>query len=245
MAKITEIKTKIIFDSTCQTLVNTVNCDGVMGRGIALEYKYRFPKMYGAYAEVCEKKLLKPGLLYIYKESKPWILNFPTKVHWKYPSKIEYLELGLKKFTETYLDKKITSIAFPQLGASLGGLQWEDVKSLMYQYLEPLNDIDIEIYHSDHKAKDSLFDRLCLKIHKFEPGDYKRCLDINEKQALLLTDAFNSQNINTMLELQNINGLGEKTFEKIYKYESVNNNKKKSSNTREGEQLLFNLNNIT
>ena len=80
-----------IFNTRCQTLVNTVNCIGVMGKGIALECKLRFPDMFKKYKEFCEKELMKPGSLQLCNNSKPWILNFPTKVHWKDPSKIEYL----------------------------------------------------------------------------------------------------------------------------------------------------------
>ena len=95
-----------IFNTSCQTLVNTVNCIGVMGKGIALECKLRFPPMFEKYKEYCEKKLIKPGSLQLWKESRPWILNFPTKLHWKDPSKIEYLEKGLEKFQKEYSNKK-------------------------------------------------------------------------------------------------------------------------------------------
>ena len=120
-----------IFNTNCQTLVNTVNCIGVMGKGMALECKLRFPEMFIKYKDSCDKKLFKPGYLQIYKNSKPWILNFPTKIHWKDPSKIEYLEEGLKKFQDEYLNKNISSIAFPLLGASLGGLSEELVYETM------------------------------------------------------------------------------------------------------------------
>ena len=91
-----------IFNTSCQVLVNTVNCFGVMGKGIALECKFRFPGMFEKYKEFCEKKLIKPGSLQLWNSSKPWVLNFPTKMHWKDPSKIEYLEKGLDKFKNEY-----------------------------------------------------------------------------------------------------------------------------------------------
>ena len=95
-----------IFNTKCQTLVNTVNCVGVMGKGMALECKLRFPEMFVKYKDYCDKKLFKPGYLQLYKDSNPWILNFPTKLHWKDNSKIEFLEEGLKKFQDEYLKKK-------------------------------------------------------------------------------------------------------------------------------------------
>ncbi|MDZ7759633.1 MAG: macro domain-containing protein [Desulfovermiculus sp.] len=83
-----------IFESKCQVIVNTVNCYGVMGRGIALEFRYRYPDMYEEYKEICSRGLLKPGFLWIWKKKDPWIMCFPTKYHWKHPSKISYIEEG-------------------------------------------------------------------------------------------------------------------------------------------------------
>lgn len=115
------IKTGNIFASQSQTLVNTVNCDGVMGAGIALEFKLRLPEMFDRYAEHCRARRINIGSLWLYKppaESREqrWALNFPTKRHWKYPSKVEYLEAGLEKFLESYQQKGIQSIAFPCWG---------------------------------------------------------------------------------------------------------------------------------
>lgn len=133
-----------ILDQDVQVLVNSVNCVGVMGKGIALGFKNKYPSMFKKYKEICNRKLLEPGKLLLLKETDKWILNFPTKDHWKNNSKLEYIENGLKKFTQTYKDKNITSIAFPKLGCTNGGLNWEEqVKPLMEKYL---NDLDIEIY---------------------------------------------------------------------------------------------------
>ncbi len=134
-----------LFESNCQTIVNTINCFGVMGKGIALEYKKRFPDMFLRYKELCSKKLIRPGILWLYKGENKWVLNFPTKDHWKNPSKIEYLETGLSKFLITYKDKGIISIAFPLLGASNGGINPDVSLEIMQKYLSQC-DIEIEIY---------------------------------------------------------------------------------------------------
>ena len=120
-----------ILDSTTQTVVNTVNCVGVMGKGIALSYKEREPEMFKAYKDICERKLLQPGKLWLWKSSTPWILNFPTKVHWRRPSKLEWIEAGLAKFVAAYEAQGIREISFPRLGCGNGGLDWADVKPLM------------------------------------------------------------------------------------------------------------------
>ena len=146
-----------IFDSKMQTIVNTVNCVGFMGGGIALEYKRRYPDMFKEYKERCLNGTLKMGELHLWNNDEPWILNFPTKIHFKDPSKEEFIEKGLKKFVSNYKKHSIESIAFPQLGTQLGGLDWENrVKPIMYKYLEAL-DIEVEIYEFDKNADDSLY----------------------------------------------------------------------------------------
>lgn len=133
-----------LFDSPAQVLVNTVNTVGVMGKGIALQFKKLYPDMFTHYQKFCENGSLTVGKLYIYKTSSKWILNFPTKKSWRNKSKIEYIEAGLKKFVETYRERGIESISFPQLGAGNGGLDWDkEVKPLMEKYLKPL---PIKIY---------------------------------------------------------------------------------------------------
>lgn len=134
-----------IFDSPAQVIVNTVNTVGVMGKGLALSFKQRYPEMFNRYRTACEKKQLTVGKLMLFYEPDHWILLFPTKKNWRNPSKLEYLEKGLIKFVNTYADKNITSIAFPKLGCGNGELSWDEVKPLMEKYLKPLP-IDIYIY---------------------------------------------------------------------------------------------------
>ena len=128
-----------IFESPAQVIVNAVNTVGVMGKGIAKQYKQLYPEMYKQYRYFCEQELLITEKLWLYKDETKWILNFPTKKHWRAPSEIEYIESGLKKFIETYEEKGIYSISFPQLGTGNGGLDWElEVKPLFEKYLKPL-----------------------------------------------------------------------------------------------------------
>jgi len=207
-----------IFNTKCQTLVNTVNCIGVMGKGMALECKLRFPEMFIKYKDCCDKKLFKPGYLQLYKNSKPWILNFPTKIHWKDPSKIEYLEEGLKKFQDEYLSKNISSIAFPLLGASLGGLSEELVYETMTKYLEPLNNINIEIYEYDYMASDNLFDIFYNKVSEFTVDDYKLVLKLNKTAAENLKNAIDGKSVKSMLGIQDVPQIGTKAIESIHNF---------------------------
>jgi O-acetyl-ADP-ribose deacetylase (regulator of RNase III) len=137
-----------IFNSQAQVIVNTVNCKGVMGKGLALAFKQRYPDMFLTYQQECKTGKLRIGRPTLYQKSSPWILNFPTKDHWKFPSKMEYIEKGLAYFAAHYREVGITSIAFPKLGAQNGKLSWDDVGPVMAKYLGAL-DIDIYIYIAD------------------------------------------------------------------------------------------------
>lgn len=134
-----------IFDSQAKILVNPVNTVGVMGKGLALQFKQRWPTMFKCYKLACDMGVLEIGDLYAYKgEQGPVILCFPTKKHWRDPSKVEYIEAGLRYFTETYPLSRLGSIAFPMLGCGEGGLDFDSqVRPLMEQYL---NDVPIEVY---------------------------------------------------------------------------------------------------
>lgn len=137
-----------IFASTAQVIVNPVNCKGHMGKGLALAFKQRYPHMFVTYQQECREEKLRIGHPTLYKTSTPWILNFPTKDHWRDDSKVEYLEASLQYFVAHYKTLEITSIAFPKLGAGLGKLSWNIVGPLMIKYLSQV-DIDVYIYISE------------------------------------------------------------------------------------------------
>lgn len=134
-----------IFSSPAQVIVNTVNTVGVMGKGLALEFKNRYPKMFDSYKVACEKKKFQIGNLMLCHAPDHLILLFPTKENWRNPSKLEYIEKGLYRFVQSYAERNISSIAFPKLGCGNGELNWEDVKPIMEKYLKNLP-IDVYIY---------------------------------------------------------------------------------------------------
>lgn len=135
-----------ILKSTAQTLINTVNCVGVMGKGIALEFKNRFPDMYADYVQRCQRGEVKPGVPYLYKTLfPPQIINFPTKDHWKSLSKLNDIDRGLKNLSERYKEWGITSLAIPPLGCGNGQLEWHTVGPLIYRFTKVM-DISVELY---------------------------------------------------------------------------------------------------
>lgn len=137
-----------LFTSPAKVLVNTVNTVGVMGKGIARDFKRIYPEMFQRYQYYCEHSMLDIGKLWLYKSPHKWILNFPTKKHWRNRSKTDYIEAGLQKFVDTYDSKGIVSISFPMLGCGNGELDWESqVHPLMDTYLRPLPiDIYVHLY---------------------------------------------------------------------------------------------------
>ncbi|MBQ8707122.1 MAG: macro domain-containing protein [Succinivibrionaceae bacterium] len=161
-----------IFNSCCQTLVNPVNCQGCMGKGLALLFACRYsrhthPRMLEAYRRASRtsdpKGQLRPGRLMLYKTPQgspdPWVLQFPTKESWSESSRIEYIASGLEKFALAFRQKGIVSVAFPLLGCDNGGLDEGQVIPLMERTLAPC-DIPVEIWHYAQDAEDTMFSEL-------------------------------------------------------------------------------------
>lgn len=142
-----------MFSASVEAIINTVNCVGVMGKGVALEFKRRWPDNFKEYKKLCDAKLLRPGQLFIFQneeifsESNPkFLINFPTKLHWREKSRLEYVEDGLDALIAAIDEYKIRSIALPPLGCGNGGLDWNDVKPLIQEKLGHLESIDIQVF---------------------------------------------------------------------------------------------------
>jgi O-acetyl-ADP-ribose deacetylase (regulator of RNase III) len=133
-----------ILDSEAEALVNPVNCMGVMGKGLALQFREAYPEMFQDYRRVCLEHHLEPGLLHFFKADK-WIVNFPTKMFWSRPSELRFIKLGLQTLTEQVVIRQIKSIAIPPLGCGLGGLKWTRVLPMIEAFMSPL-DVETLIY---------------------------------------------------------------------------------------------------
>lgn len=216
MSNITIIKGNL-FTSKAQTLVNTVNTVGVMGAGVALEFRLRYPDMFQKYVELCREKKIQIGKLWIYKNSNKWILNFPTKEDWKKDSKIAYLEKGLKKFVDSYKEKEITSAAFPILGARNGKIPEEKSLELMQKYLQQC-DIPIEIYQYDPNASDEIYHLIKSKFLAILNEELTQKTGIQKQYLKLLLDSLKDDSIKNMGKLASIEGLGTKTLEKVFDF---------------------------
>ena len=147
-----------LFESQAQTLVNTVNCVGVMGKGVAEQFKKRFPAMFEDYKSRTDRKLVRLGEPYLYRDSSGLqIVNFPTKDHWRSPSRLSDIERGLDYLAARAAEWKISGLALPPLGCGNGGLEWSEVGPLIYRKLHDLP-IDIEVYAPYGTPKQQLTD---------------------------------------------------------------------------------------
>jgi O-acetyl-ADP-ribose deacetylase (regulator of RNase III) len=139
-------KTGSIFDSTADALVNPVNCVGTAGKGLAKEFRNRFPNSYLYYRAICMKQAIHPGQMLSYFERGTCVINFPTKKHWRERSSLEYIVAGLPTLVHVLATYTLTSVAVPKLGCGCGKLAWDDVKPLIVQAFEAVPNLTVEIY---------------------------------------------------------------------------------------------------
>jgi len=175
MSKI-KYKTGNILDEEAEALVNTVNCIGFMGRGIALDFKKAFPENFDAYAVRCKNGKMDPKKVFVFETDKKkgnlrfdfgkkhkapprYIINFPTKRHWRGKSKIEDIKSGLESLEEEIRLRKIKSIAIPPLGCGLGGLDWQKVKPLIQAAMGNLDDVQITVFEPHDAPADGRANR--------------------------------------------------------------------------------------
>lgn len=151
-----------LLETDAEALVNTVNTVGIMGKGIALQFKNQFPENFKIYSKACKNNEFNIGDLIITEENsllhndKKIIINFPTKTDWRKPSEYTYIEKGLKSLVEYLNSSKIKSIAIPPLGAGHGGLKWEVVRKMMEFYFRDLNQFEIIIYQPNDAIEEVL-----------------------------------------------------------------------------------------
>jgi O-acetyl-ADP-ribose deacetylase (regulator of RNase III) len=190
-----------LLDAKTEALVNTVNTVGVMGKGIALQFKTEFPYNFEVYKAACKNKELEPGKLLVVKESTKEgdkiIINFPTKTDWFRKSKYEYIEQGLKELAKVIQKDRIKSIAIPPLGCGNGGLKWDKVKPLIEKHLGGIDDIDIIVYEPNENVKELLKRESKQKDIKLTPA-----------RALLLYSMFYYESLGETSSLFIANKLG-------------------------------------
>lgn len=168
-----ERKTGNLFGEEVEALVNSVNCVGVMGRGIALQFKNAFPANFKAYADACERDEVQPGRMFVFETQQMagprYIVNFPTKRHWRGKSRMEDIEIGLDALAEEIKQRNIRSIALPPLGSGLGGLEWSKVRRRIEAKLQEVDDCRVIIFEPSVAPSDGRPNR-STNVPRMTPG---------------------------------------------------------------------------
>ncbi len=162
-----------ILAADVEALVNTVNCVGIMGRGVALQFKNAFPKNFKAYEAACAQGDVQPGRMFVFETgtmtNPKYIINFPTKRHWRGKSRMEDIESGLEALVAEIETRHIRSLAIPPLGSGLGGLHWPDVRARIEAALSGLKDVDV-IAYEPNGAPDAQTMARTRNVPKMTPG---------------------------------------------------------------------------
>jgi O-acetyl-ADP-ribose deacetylase (regulator of RNase III) len=204
-----------LLEADVQALVNTVNTVGVMGKGIALQFKETFPSNYKKYVAACKNKELEPGKLLVVEEptldGTKIIINFPTKTEWYLKSKYEYIEKGLAELAKVIEHYDVKSIAIPPLGCGNGGLKWDKVKVLIEERLGNLSNVNIQVYEPNEAVKDIL-----------KKQDDNKNIKLTDARAMLLYAMFYYESLgeNTSLFVANklayfLQRMGEKSLNRL------------------------------
>lgn len=202
-----------VFDSNADCITNTINCIGFMGKGLALEFALRYPELEEQYVSECKKHQIKTGRVYFYNINGQKIINFPTKFHYKDPSKIEWIEQGLNYVLLHYKNWNIKSLALPLLGARNGGLDPDKVVSLIKQKLA---NIDIPIYICLNKKDDQVSYGLLQKFNNCNPFKLAENLNLNKNQTDSIVKAH--KRIKRFVDLSDLPNIGSTSYKKIYRY---------------------------
>lgn len=226
-----------VFNSNAKTIVNTVNCSGIMGAGIALEFKLRYPEMYEEYVKHCENEEMKLGIPKIYEYSdKRWIMNFPTKGHWRFPSKIKWIEDGLKYFVANYKKRNIESIAFPKLGTHNGGLEWDEIKIIMEKYLSQV-DIPVYICLDEINEGEGAEKEMLEKLNSIDLNKKYKEIGISKKAAEVIID---SLPVSRFWHISKIKGVSKTAYDKLFTYLYQSTTEYKQLNNKNDlEQISF------
>lgn len=144
-----------LLEAEVDAVVNTVNTVGVMGKGIALMFRERYPDNFKAYAQACKQKQVKVGEMFVTPTDElsgpQWVINFPTKQHWRYPTKVEWIADGLESLKQVIADRDIRSVAIPPLGCGNGGLEWQKVRTLIESSLREVEGVELVVYEPTAK----------------------------------------------------------------------------------------------
>ena len=224
---------KKVFNTGADCIVNTINCVGFMGKGLALEFALRYPRLEEVYKQECSKKRIHTGYVYFYNIDGQKIINFPTKFHFKYPSKIEWIEQGLDDFKSKYKSWGIQSVAFPVLGTRNGGLNPKVVVQIMTQ---KLSDLEIDVYICKSKLVEGTEKAMVDSIKCYSADRLAGVFALTQKQKAVLADK--KDGIVNFSDISDLEGIGKKTYKALFDYfYGLVSNKGFAGSNEVGEQM--------
>ena len=202
-----------VFNTDAEWIVNTINCVGVMGKGLALEFALRYPKLNDIYIEQCKNKTIRVGKIYTYEIEDKKIINFPTKYSFKYPSQYEWIEQGLLDFKNKYKELNIKSVAFPLLGCNNGDLDRNIIISMMTKILN-LPDLDVYICKSTKLAGKEK--EMLENFQKASIEELTKIGKLNVNQVKVVKD--NKLKISRFYHILELDKIGKATYERLFTY---------------------------
>lgn len=203
-----------VFNVNADAIVNTINCVGFMGKGLALEFSYRYPDLLIDYKDKCQKKEIQIGKVYYYNAKDILIVNIPTKQDYKYPSKLEWIEKDLINFVETYKKYDIKKIAFPLLGTNNGKLNKQIVEKLMVKYLSKL-EVEVVICYGINRLEGKDLEMLNA-FKNININNLSKQLKLSNEQIEVLNN--NQKIITNFSDLKKLSGIGNKTYRSLFTY---------------------------
>ena len=211
-----------IFSTQSQAIVITVNCEGVMGAGIALDAKLRWPKLFKQYVLACTNAEIAIGKSILVRRHECTlpidVVLFPTKYRWRNPSTLSYIRDGLTDLRSMLEDGAIESIALPHLGCSHGGLQWDMVRPMIEKHLSGIDRLRVELWEFTDDPNDPQIHQLLEFVRTNSPKEIAKHLGIQIGPATSLIAAMQSEKVGGLSSLQRAPGVGEKTLAAVYKY---------------------------
>jgi len=205
-----------IFASGSEVIVVTVNCVGVMGAGIALDAKHRWPDIADEYESACLNGRVSIGEIFWAKKKNQQVAFFPTKTHWKLPTEMAYIESGLNALRGEIVNRSISSLALPHLGCSNGGLCWSDVQPVIRAALSDLPKLKVELweFNSDFVDDDFMrFKKTFLALDNTAAAKWLLCSNATAKRIRV---ALSRATITNFVQLSSSSGIGKKTIAKVY-----------------------------
>ncbi len=206
-----------IFSSSAKSIVITVNCEGVMGAGIALDAKNRWPEIYDLYSKRCELNGFHVGEIMWADSVSKIVALFPSKKLWRAPSKLSYISDGLDTLRTDIDQMSITSIALPHLGCSNGGLTWSEVKPLIVEKLSRIDGLLVELWKFEQNFVDQDFKKFREVFLSLNPTDASSWVRFSKNAEQFLRQVLSDSDLTNFIQLAEVKGIGKKTLEKIYK----------------------------